>query len=58
MYRLEKGNLRTVIYNKNDLDLYKQSGWTLIEDDKKEEVKSKKDEVDEQSNSKRKSIKR
>lgn len=58
MYRLEKGNLRTVIYNKNDLDLYKQSGWTLIEDEKKEEVKSKKDEVDEQSNSKRKSIKR
>jgi hypothetical protein len=58
MYRLEKGNLRTVIYNKNDLDLYKQSGWTLIEDEKKEEVKSKKDEVDEQSNNKRKSIKR
>ena len=58
MYKLEKGNLRTVIYNKNDLDLYKQSGWTLIEDEKKEEVKSKKDEVDEQSNSKRKSVKR
>ena len=59
MYKLKKGELRTVIYNTRDLELYKQSGWSLVEAGKKEEQpKAQKENVDEQSNSKRKSIKK
>lgn len=61
MYKLRKGDLRTVIYNTRDLDLYRQAGWTLIEDEPKEDEetpKAQKDKVDEQSNNKRKSVKK
>lgn len=42
MYKLKNGSLRTIIYNKADLDLYIQAGWSLIEDEKKEEPKQEK----------------
>lgn len=55
MYKLKNGSLRTIIYNKNDLDLYIQAGWSLVEDKKEEpktkNKKSKKEKIiDEQSN--------
>lgn len=58
MYKLRKGDLRTIIYNTRDLDLYRQAGWSLIEDEPKETPKAQKDKIDEQSNNKRKSVKK
>lgn len=65
MFKLKKGSLRTVIHNDNDLELYKQAGWTLIEDEVKKVVKEepkkeakKENTVNEQNNSKRKSVKK
>lgn len=58
MYKLKNGSLRTIIYNANDLELYRQAGWTLITEEKKE-IKPKKEtkEVkDEQNSSKGKSV--
>lgn len=58
MYKLKKGELRTVIYNTRDLDLYRQAGWSLVEDELKETPTAQKDKIDEQDNNKRKSIKK
>ena len=64
MFKLKNGQLRTVIYNKADLDLYFQAGWSLVEDKKEEtkeeiikESKAKGKKVNEQSSSKRNTIK-
>ena len=50
MFKLKNGSLRTVIYNANDLELYKQAGWSLVEEKKKKKVKENKE--DEQDNTK------
>ena len=55
MYKLKKGSLRTIIYNLNDLELYKQAGWSLVEQSKKKtKIKEKKElkeeTIDEQDN--------
>lgn len=57
MYKLKNGSLRTIIYNGNDLELYKQAGWSIVEEEPKEEPK-KKEIINEQNNSKGKSIKK
>ncbi len=60
MYKLKKGDLRTVIYSERDIDLYKQAGWTICEEEEKpiEKPKAQKKDIDEQGNTKRKSIKK
>lgn len=58
MYKLKNGSLRTVIYNVADLELYKQAGWTLVEEKSEKEKPLKKEETNEQSNSKGKSNKK
>lgn len=58
MYKLKNGSLRTVIYNVADLELYKQAGWTLVEEQSEKEKPLKKEEINEQSNSKGKSNKK
>lgn len=60
MYKLKKGSLRTVIYNLSDLELYKQAGWSLIEEPKKrtkikEKKELKEENTDEQDNIERES---
>ena len=53
MYKLKKGSLRTIIYNLNDLELYKQAGWSLVEQSKKktkEKKELKEETTDEQDN--------
>lgn len=60
MYKLKKGSLRTIIYNLNDLELYKQAGWSLVEQSKKktktkEKKELKEETTDEQDNIERKS---
>lgn len=60
MYKLKKGSLRTVIYNLSDLELYKQAGWSLIEELKKrtkikEKKELKEENADEQDNIERES---
>lgn len=63
MFKLKNGVLRTTIFNKNDLNLYIQAGWSLVEDEVKEEPKKessleKSEKVNEPSNPKRKSVKK
>lgn len=52
MFKLKNGSLRTVIYNANDLELYKQAGWSLVEEPKKKKEKNKENSEDEQDNTK------
>lgn len=39
MYKLKKGSLQTIVYNETDLNNYKNAGWKLVEETKKEEPK-------------------
>ena len=51
MYKLKKGCLRTIIYSPNDLELYKQAGWSLVEETKKKTNRKDKKEIrDEDTN--------
>lgn len=60
MFNLKNGNLRTVVYNKSDLELYFQAGWSLVEKAVKEDKPKvqKEEKVDEQDSSKSKSRKK
>ena len=59
MIKLKNGNLRTVIYDENDLASYISAGWSLVEEDKKEEkVLETREDSDEKNNRKRKPIKK
>lgn len=49
MYKLKKGSLRTIIYNLNDLELYKQAGWSLVEQSKKKTKTKEKNELKEET---------
>ena len=59
MIKLKNGNLRTVIYNENDLAGYISAGWSLVEEEKPKQVNVEtKEKIDEKNNRKGKSIKK
>ena len=58
MYKLKNGSLRTVIYNLNDLELYKQAGWSLIEETKKRTKAKEKKEIKEENTDEQDNIER